>query len=160
MRRFWPRIRSAAPVFFDQWLFLALRERDSAAAERALAAMPTDGCYDENIPFPNSWCEGLAARLRGDQSAAHAEFTNARKELEQTRGRANPITRQGLCALGVVDAALGNKEDAIREGERAVALMPVSKSAVDGPVLIRYLAIIYAWTGEKDRAIKRLSARW
>ena len=70
---------------------------------------------------------------------------------------ANPTTRQGLCALGVVDAALGNKEDAIREGERAVALMPVSKSAVDGPVLMRYLAIIYAWTGEKDRAIKRLS---
>ena len=68
-----------------------------------------------------------------------------------------PNYAQGLCALGVVDAALGNKEDAIREGERAVALMPVSKSAVDGPALMRYLAIIYAWTGEKDRAIKRLS---
>jgi TolB-like protein/tRNA A-37 threonylcarbamoyl transferase component Bud32 len=146
----------AAPIFFDRWLLLALRERDFAAAQRALADMPTDGCYDENIPFPNSWCLGLAARLRGDQSAAHAEFTNARKDLERSVG-SQPNYAQGLCALGVVDAALGNKEDAIREGERAVALMPVSKSAVDGPALMRYLAIIYAWTGEKDRAIERLS---
>ena len=59
----------AAPIFFDRWLLLALRERDFAAAQRALADMPTDGCYDENIPFPNSWCLGLAARLRGDQPA-------------------------------------------------------------------------------------------
>ena len=44
-----------------------------------------------------------------------------------------PNYAQGLCALGVVDAALGNKEDAIREGERAVALMPENKALVDGP---------------------------
>jgi serine/threonine-protein kinase len=57
----------------------------------------------------------------------------------------------------VVDAALGNKEDAIREGQRAVELMPVSKSAIEGPLLIKNLAIIYAWTGDKDRAIERLT---
>ena len=53
---------------------------------------------------------------------------------------------------------LGNKKDAIREGERAVELMPVSKSAVEGPMLIQYLAVIYAWIGDKDRAIERLAA--
>jgi serine/threonine-protein kinase len=57
----------------------------------------------------------------------------------------------------VVDAALGNKEDAIREGEHAVELIPVSKSSIEGPILIQYLAIIYAWTDEKDRAIERLA---
>jgi TolB-like protein len=147
---------NAAPVFFDRWLLLALRERDPAAAQRALADMPTDGCYDENIPFPNSWCEGLSARLRGDETAARAAFTSARKQLEQTV-RNQPDYAHGLCALGVIDSALGNKEDAIREGERAVELMPVSKSAVDAPALMRYLAVIYAWTGEKDRAIERLA---
>jgi TolB-like protein/tRNA A-37 threonylcarbamoyl transferase component Bud32 len=146
----------AAPIFFDRWLLLALRERDPAAAQRALADIPGDGCYDENIPFPNSWCQGLAARLRGDQSTARAAFTNARRELEQSVG-SQPNYAQGLCALGVLDAALGNKQDAIREGERAVKLMPASKSAVDGPALMRYLAIIYAWTGEKDRAIEQLT---
>src|SRR5216110_477596 len=52
---------NAAPVLVNQWLDLALWERDPAAAERALAGMPADGggCYAENIPFPNSWCEGL-----------------------------------------------------------------------------------------------------
>jgi len=146
----------AAPIFFDRWLLLALRERDPAAAQRALADMPADGCYDENIPFPNSWCQGLTARLRGDQAAARAAFANARRELEQSVG-SQPNYAQGLCALGVVDAALGNKKDAIREGERAVELMPASKSAVDGAALMRYLAIIYAWTGEKDLAIERLT---
>ena len=146
---------NAAPVLVNQWLDLALFERDPAAAERALAAMPTDGCYDENIPFPNTWCEGLVARFRGDEKAARAAFTTAHKELEQTV-RAQPSYALALCALGVVDAVLGNKQDAIREGERAVELLPVSKNSLEGPMLIQYLAVIYAWTGEKDRAIERL----
>ena len=146
----------AAPVVVNQWLDLALGERDAAAAERALAAMPADGCYDENIPFPNTWCEGLVARFRGDESAARAAFTTAQKQLEQTV-RDQPSYALALCALGVVDAVLGNKQDAIREGERAVELLPVSKNSLEGPMLIQYLAVIYAWTGDKDRAIERLS---
>jgi serine/threonine-protein kinase len=149
---------NAAPVLVNHWLDLALRERDPLAAERALAAMPADGggCYDDNIPFPNSWCEGLVARFRGDQGAAQAAFSRARKELEQIV-RGQPNYAAALCALGVVDAALGKKQDAIREGERAVELMPVSKSAIDGAMLIHYLAAIYAWAGDKDRAIERLN---
>src|SRR4030095_3993508 len=129
-----------------------------AAAERALAAMPADGggCYAENIPFPNSWCEGLAARFRGDETAARAAFTNARKELDQTV-HSQPDYAAALCALGIVDAALGNRKDAIREGERAVKLMPVSKSAIDGAMLVQYLAVIHAWTGDKDRAVEQLA---
>jgi serine/threonine-protein kinase len=148
---------NAAPVLVDAWLFLALHERDSVTAQRALAAMPAGGggCYDESIPFPNGWCEGLAARFRGDELAASTAFGNARKELKQMV-RDQPDYAAALCALGVVDAALGNKEDAIREGARAVELMPVSKGAVENPLLIKYLAVIYAWTGDKDRAIERL----
>jgi serine/threonine protein kinase/TolB-like protein/Flp pilus assembly protein TadD len=147
---------SAPPAIVYRWLDLALRERDPAAAERALAAMLSGGCYDENIPFPTSWCEGLVARLRGDERAAHDAFIRARNEVEQGLRNQRDYA-QGLCALGVVDAALGNKEDAIREGEHAVELIPASKSAIEGSVLIQYLAIIYAWTGDKDRAIERLA---
>jgi TolB-like protein/Tfp pilus assembly protein PilF/tRNA A-37 threonylcarbamoyl transferase component Bud32 len=147
---------SAAPVIVSWWLALALHERDYVAAQRALAAMPAGGCHEESIPFPNSWCEGLAARLRGDEPAAHDAFIRARNELEQTL-RDQRSYAQGLCALGVVEAALGNKEDAIRESERAVELVPVNKSAVEYPLLIKYLALIYAWTGDKDRAIERLA---
>jgi eukaryotic-like serine/threonine-protein kinase len=139
-----------------QSLELALSERDKDAAERALAAMPPGGCRDENITFPNSWCEGVVARLRGDEPAARAAFINAREELSQTV-RDQPDYAAAVCALGVVDAALGNKEDAIREGERAVKLVPVTKSAIDGAMFIQYLAVIYAWTGDKDPAIERLT---
>ena len=145
----------AAPVLADQWLALALYERDPAAAERALATLPPGGCYDAGIPFPNTWCEGLVARLRGDESTARAAFTNARKELDKMV-RDQPDYAEALCALGVIDAALGNKGDAIGEGRRAVKSMPVSKNSIEGPLLIKYLAVIYAWTGEKDRAFKRL----
>jgi tetratricopeptide (TPR) repeat protein len=83
-------------------------------------------------------------------------FTKARAELEQTV-RNQPDYAAALCAVGVVDAILGNKEDAIREGKRAAELMPVSKNSLEGPMLIQYLAVIYAWTGEKDRAIEQLA---
>jgi len=146
----------AAPALVDHWLELALSERDPVAAEHALAAMPTSGCYDENIPFPNSWCQGLVARLRGDEQAARAGFSNARRELEQVL-HDQPDYAAALCAAGMVDAALGNKIDAIHEGERAVELLPTRKSAIDGAMLIQYLAVIYAWTGEKDRAVERLT---
>ena len=145
-----------APFIVLQWLDLAFSERDAAAAERALAAMPTGGCYDENIPFPDSWCRGLAARIRGDEPAARAAFASARQELEQII-RDQPDYAEALCAVGVVDAALGNKEDAIREGHRAIELIPVGKNAIGGARLIQYLAVIYAWTGNKDGAIERLT---
>jgi serine/threonine-protein kinase len=149
---------NATAVLANQWLALALRERDPDATERALAGMPAGGggCYDENIPFPDGWCEGLAAWFRGDESAARAAFTSARKELEQTL-RDQPDYAAALCALGVVDAALGNKEDAIREGRRAVELIPVSKSTIEGATLLKYLAVIYAWVGDNGDAIERVA---
>ena len=147
---------NTAPFIVLQWLDLAYSERDAAAAERALAAMPAGGCYDENIPFPDSWCRGLVARLRGDEPAARAAFVSARSELEQTV-RDQPDYAAALCAIGVVDAALGNKEDAIREGRRAIELVPVSKNAIDGSRLIQYLAVIYAYIGQKDDAIEQLT---
>jgi TolB-like protein/tRNA A-37 threonylcarbamoyl transferase component Bud32 len=147
---------NAAPVLVNQWLFLALLERDPSTAQRALSLMSGDRCFDENIPFPSGWCEGLVAWFRGDKSAALAAFDSARKELGQ-RVRNQPDYAAALCALGVVDAVLGNKEDAIREGERALELSPVNKNAIEGATLVRYLAVIYAWSGEKDRAIERLA---
>jgi len=57
----------------------------------------------------------------------------------------------------MIDAALGHKEDAIREGRRAVELLPVTKDAIIGPLLVQDLALIYAWTGEKDLAFEQLN---
>ena len=147
---------NASLCFVNPWLFLVLRAPDPAAVQRALFSLTGCGCFDENVPFPSGWCEGQLAKWRGDESAAVAAFTSARSELSQTVQK-QPDYAAALCALGVIDAVLGNKADAIREGERAVELTPVSKNAIEGATLVRYLAVIYAWTGEKDRAIQRLA---
>jgi TolB-like protein/predicted Zn-dependent protease len=147
---------NASLCFVNPWLFVVLRARDPTAVERALTNMAACGCFDESVPFPSAWCEGQLAKWRGNESAALTAFNSARNELSQTVQN-QPDYAAALCALGVIDAVLGNKEDAIREGERAVELTPVSKNAIEGATLVRYLAVIYAWTGEKDRAIQRLA---
>ena len=63
---------------------------------------------------------------------------------------------KALCAIGMIDAALGQKKQAIEEGQRAVELLPVTKDAIDGALLIQHLAIIYAWCGNKDAALDQL----
>jgi len=147
---------NAALGFVNPWLLAVLREHDSGGVQRALSNMGEGGCFDEGIPFPNGWCEGLAAWVHGDESAARGAFESARKELaEEVHNQPNYAA--ALCALGVVHAVLGNKEAAIREGERAVELIPISKSAIEGATLVRYLAVIYAWAGDKDRAVQRLA---
>jgi TolB-like protein/class 3 adenylate cyclase len=140
----------------DFWLRGSLCQRDFDSAARALAGLPIDGCRDDKIPFPRSWCEGVVAQSRGDKAAARAAFTNARTEAAKLVA-AQPDYPEGLCIFGIADAALGNKEDAIREGRRAVELLPVTKDAIIGPKLVQYLALIYAWTGEKDRALEQLA---
>ena len=147
---------NASLGFVNPWLLVVLRDGDSVAVQRALSNMGDDGCFDENIPFPSAWCEGLAAWVRGDASAARAAFNTARNELGETV-RDQPDYAAAVCALGVVDAVLGNKEDAIREGERARELSPVIKNAIEGAAVVRYLAVIYAWAGDKDRALQRLA---
>jgi len=145
---------AAIKLVVDQWLVLAIWERDSSAAGRALSLVDANGCHSD-VPFPLAWCEGRVALLRGEVASARDAFTRARKEIEGVVSQ-QPDYAQALCALGMIDAALGNKEDAIREGRRAVELLPVTKDSIDGAQLVQYLAVIYAWVGEKDLALEQL----
>jgi serine/threonine protein kinase/Tfp pilus assembly protein PilF len=138
------------------WLYLALCERDHDAAMRALSVMTADGCRMEGIPLPRGWCEGVAARARGDLEAANAAFKSARAGIEKIVLE-QPDYAEALCVLGLLDAGLGHKEDGLREGRRAVELLPVTKDAINGALVIEYLAVIHAWTGEKDRALEQLA---
>ena len=139
----------------DTWLTLALCERDPAAATQAVVAMTGDSCRNEGIPLPRFWCEGLAARAGGDADAARAAFSSGRAEIEKTI-REQPGYGEALCVLGLFEAGLGRKDEAINAGRRAVELLPVTKDSINGPRAMEYLAVIYAWTGEKDRAFEQL----
>jgi TolB-like protein/Tfp pilus assembly protein PilF len=140
----------------ELWLKVSLCKRDFDGATHALAAMPIAGCYEDLIPFPRTWCEGVVAQMRGDKAAARAAFSSARNEATKLIAD-QPDYAEALCVIGMADAALGNKEDAIREGRRAIELLPVSRNAIEGALFIRYLAVVYAWTGEKDLAFEQLT---
>ena len=60
--------------------------------------------------------------------------------------------------LGLIDAGLGRKEEALREGLHAVELLPITKDSIDGAEVMKYLGVIYAWCDEKDRAIQQITA--
>jgi serine/threonine-protein kinase len=140
----------------DDRIDLALCERDFATAEKALASLPTEGASVEGFVFPKAWFQGVIRRAKGDSAGAKEAFTAARAEVERIV-REQPDYAQALCLLGLIDAGLGRKEDAVREGEHAMALLPLEKDAINGALLSEYLAVIYAWVGEMDRAFKQLA---
>ena len=147
---------ATAPDLAAQWFYLALCERDAAAITEALAAIPDSGTALD-LNFPRSFCEGVAARARGDEATAHAAFLAAHAELERTVSE-QPGYGPALCVLGLIDAALGRKDEALREGRRAIELLPITKDSIDGAELMKYVGVIYAWCGEKDLAIKQIAA--
>src|SRR6266568_700628 len=145
---------AAIKLVVDQWLLLALWERDSSAAGRALSLLDANGCHGDT-PFPRAWCEGRVALLRGEVASARDAFNRARKEIEGVVSQ-QPDYAQALCALGMIDAVLGNKEDAVRVGRRAVELLPVTKDSLDGEQLVQSLAVMYGWVGQKELAFEQL----
>jgi hypothetical protein len=94
--------------------------------------------------------------MTGNDDDARAMFNAARAQQEKTV-QAEPNYGPALCVLGLIDAGLGRKEDALREARRAVNLVSVEKDALVGPTMIKYLAMIAAWTGDKDLACEQLA---
>jgi TolB-like protein/DNA-binding winged helix-turn-helix (wHTH) protein/Flp pilus assembly protein TadD len=147
---------SAIQSVASGWLECALAERDPAAAADALAAMG-ENTLGSTIPrYSARFVEGLIARMTKDDARARGAFTAARAEQENLV-RADPDDAGALCVLGLIDAALGRTEDALREGWRAVELVPVEKDATNGTRVIGVLAIIAAWVGDNDLACKQLA---
>jgi serine/threonine-protein kinase len=146
---------SAADAIAEQWFYLALCRRDWTETARALASIPPEGIVPVNVRMPRQFCEGVAARARDDAPTADAAFAAARDEMEKLV-RDQPDYAEALSVLGIIDAALGRKEEAVREGRRAAELFPLTKDAVTGAEILRNLAITFAWVGEKDLAMKQL----
>ena len=135
----------------------ALCERNAAATARALTNTPREGLAQNGVNYPHGYFEGLVAYCQGDSGKAQAAFTAARSEVDKIVEK-QPDFAPALSLLGMIDAGLGRKEEALREGRRACELVPISKDAIDGVVFAVNLAQIYVWTGEKDLAIEQIEA--
>ena len=152
------QILARCRVSCSGWLlYCALAERDAAAARNALIASRENAIFfTQNVPFNRPFIEGVIARMTKDEGKARAAFTAARAEQEKIV-QAQPNYGPALCVLGLIDAGLGRKDDALREGRRAVELLPVEKDAMVGSAMIEYLAMIAAWVGDKDLACEQLA---
>jgi serine/threonine protein kinase/tetratricopeptide (TPR) repeat protein len=140
----------------DAWLSCALAERDAAAAKNALIASGETLLIDSAVLFNRSFVEGVIARMANDEEKARSAFIAARAEQEKIV-QAQPYYGPALCVLGLIDAGLGRKDEALREGRRAVEFLPAEKDAINGPLMVVYLAMIAAWVGEKDLACEKLA---
>jgi TolB-like protein/predicted Ser/Thr protein kinase/Flp pilus assembly protein TadD len=147
---------AAMPKIADRWLVCALAERDVAAGKDALNAVGEITLGQNAVLLRPPFAQGVIARMANDEHKAQLAFTAARAEQEKII-QAQPDYGPPWCVLGVIDAALGRKEEALREGRRALELLPVKKDPLNGILMMKDLAVIAAWVGEKDLACEQLA---
>jgi TolB-like protein/Tfp pilus assembly protein PilF len=155
----------------DPWiagmrLDLALSDRDLDAAGSIAAALPLKQTLDAGFTQGSrDFSLGVVAQLKGDAVAARAAFTKVRTKLEEEL-RIHPDNMDLLSDLGLIDAALGRKEEALREGRRAMELRaralptaqdPMFGSSTNEASMKTSFAVICAWAGEPDLALAQLA---
>jgi len=140
----------------DTWFQCAMSERDPAAAEHALSALGETDIGIDAVYLNHEVATGLIARMTKDETKARAAFDAARAK-QQKLLQQQPDWAPAICVLGLIDAGLGRKQEALQEGRRAVDLLPVAKDSINGAHMIEYYAMIAAWVGEKDLACEQLA---
>jgi serine/threonine-protein kinase len=144
------------PDIAEWWLACALAERDATAAKNASDAHGENSIdLGDEVSLSRSFVEGLIARMTKDEGKAQPAFVAARAE-QQKVVQAQPNDDDALGLLGLIDAYLGRKEEALREGRRAVEL--VAKDPLRGVRQVANLAMIAAWVGDKDLAFEELES--
>ena len=138
------------------WTRLALYNRDYAEGARVLAEIP----QAELVGYARAWVardQAFLARAQGDPDKARSALFRA-LEVWQARLSANSSDAEAHSFIALWNAALGRKEDAISESEKAVNLIPLSHDATNGPAPLTRQALVYAWCGEREIALKQLAA--
>ena len=134
----------------------AMLARDFARAQEALDGFPSETLPSVlSAPVPKSYLKGCIALASGDHESARQLFEIARPVME-AESLAHPESDVRHARLGLLYAYMGRKKEAVWEGKRAVELKPVSSDAIYGPEQLCNLALIYAWVGEKERAISMI----
>lgn len=145
----------ALPTVADSWFACALAEHDASVAEVALESLGENTFGNDAMQLSRTFGQGLIGRMTKDEFKARTAFAAARIEQER-RVQLQPSYGPAVCVLGLIDAGLGRKEDALREGRQAIELLPVQKDSINGVHMIEYFAILAAWVGEKDLACEQL----
>ena len=146
------------PFMAGQRYTLALYDRDWDTASSLAPVLSQKNSLEWSFPqLGRDFWVGVVARLKGDETSARAAFIRARaQQKEEIRGHPDDVTL--LADLGLIDAGLGKKEEALNEGRRAVELGSSVKNSFTEPYVKICFAIICAWTGERELALGQLEA--
>lgn len=134
------------------WLDILDRKYDGAMR---LSTSAAEVIEDQFQVLPRTQ---LQAQIYGLLQRRHAEaaYYDSARAVVAAKLREQPDDPRLHSALGIAYAGLGRKHEAIQEGEKAVALLPVSKEAYRGYYRAVDLARIYAMVGERDAAVAQL----
>jgi serine/threonine-protein kinase len=143
----------AAAELKDARFYLTMLERDFDAAASIAAEFPEKNAFDDGSQLGRDFYKGVVARLKGDAEGAKSALTSARLQQEQLV-HAQPQDGQILCGLAMIDAELQRKEEALREGKKAVDLM--ADYFFERPEVIADFALVCARVGERNLAIEQL----
>jgi TolB-like protein/Tfp pilus assembly protein PilF len=143
------------PFLTDQRFILALFDRDLDAAGVLATALSQKNSGGDPELGRDFWM-GIVARLKGDETSARAALTKAL--AEQKEEIRNPDDMWLLCGLGLIDALLGKKEEALSEGRRAIEMLPTAKNSTADGYVKRYFVMACAWAGERELALEHLEA--
>jgi len=146
------------PFMAGQRYTLALYDRDWDTASSLAPVLSQKNSLEWSFPqLGRDFWVGVVARLKGDETSARAAFIRARaQQKEEIRGHPDDVTL--LADLGLIDAGLGKKEEALNEGRRAMELGSSVKNSFTEPYVKICFAIICAWTGERELALGQLEA--
>jgi tetratricopeptide (TPR) repeat protein len=121
----------------------------------ALSRYPLPDFREYDYHTPREFFDGIVARGLGDPKKAESAFLAVRDRAAATVAK-RPDDARALVVLAKIDAGLRRKEDAVREGERALELAPAAKDAMEGPMDLNRVAGIYVEVGESRRALDLL----
>jgi serine/threonine-protein kinase len=132
--------------------YLLMLQRRYHDAVAILKQLPGDDRSDDK---PKEYLEGALYTFVNEKEQALSAFQRARSIVEKAIRNGSDDAMHHM-TLALVLAGLGEKDAAIAEGKLAVALLPESQDALDGPKMTLALAQVYAWTGENASAFELL----
>jgi len=136
-------------------VILSLYSRDYRGGLDRLAS-EGPGAFNSQFWFVPK--ELLQAQLHGllGQRDLELKHYGAAARLLESRVLSDPDDPRFHGSLGIAYAGLGRKAEAIAEGKRAMALLPVNREAYRGAFHVEEMARIYAMVGEDEAAIGQL----
>ena len=150
-----PNLDPDGVVTFARW-DVSLMDRDVNGADKALTACQLDTISSQTgVRLPKSYLQACVDLVRGDTAKAQSEFEAARPAIEKIVAD-SPQDGTRRAQLGLLYAFLGRKEDALREGRRAMELKPITHDVIEGAIVEDFYTLTCGRLGNTDEAINRI----